>query len=124
MHIVMNSAEDLDISDFNQPGINIESNDPEAHYSALQMFATSLALCTYSVLASYAEQIDVKADKLAVHMQWRYAEQPFRIDHIEMEIDWPELPESRLQAAQRAAAMCTLHNTLAQPPDVITQVNR
>lgn len=124
MRIIMNSAEDLDISDFNRPGINIESRDPEAHYSAMQMFATSLALCTYSVLASYAEQIQVKADNLAVHMQWRYGQQPFRIDHIEMEIDWPELPESRLEAARRAAEMCTLHNTLAQPPELVTRVNR
>ena len=49
MRIIMNSDEDLDITDFTQPGINIESNAPDSHYSALQMFATSLALCTYSV---------------------------------------------------------------------------
>jgi hypothetical protein len=30
------------------------------------------------------------------------------------------LPASRRAAAERAAALCTLHNTLAQPPVVTT----
>jgi uncharacterized OsmC-like protein len=123
MRIIMNSEEDLDIGDFTKPGINIESTAPDTHYSALQMFATSLALCTYSVLASYAEQIDVSSDNVAVHMAWSYAEEPFRIKQIDMEIDWPELPESRQAAARRAAAMCTIHNTLAHPPEITTRVN-
>ena len=123
MRVIMNSDEDMDISDFNSPGINIETKNTDAHYSALQMFATSLALCTYSVLASYAEQINVSSDKIAVHLQWSYEKDPFRITYIEMDIDWAELPSTRLEAARHAAMMCTLHNTLAHPPEFVTRVN-
>ena len=58
-----------------------------------------------------------------MHLAWSYVEDPFRIKKIDMEIDWPELPESRMGAAWRAAAMCTIHNTLAHPPEILTRVN-
>jgi uncharacterized OsmC-like protein len=122
MDVVLNSSEDLEITNFNSNGINITTKDETAYYSALQMFAVSLSLCTYSVLYSYSEQIDAPVDDLSVHIRWSYAEKPFRIDKIDMDIHWPALPESRLEAAQRAASMCTLHHTLEHPPKVITTV--
>lgn len=123
MHVIVNSNEDIDISNFTSPDINIEPRDPDTHCSALQMFATSLALCTCSVLTRYAEQIGVDSNDLAMHIQWSYDEGPFRINYIEMGIDWAELPKSGLAAAGRAASLCTPHHTLAHPPGLITCVN-
>ncbi len=122
MKVLMHSEEDLTLSEVSAPDFEIVSEDPTAHYSAMQMFGTSMALCTWSVLASYGEQVDVDTADLTVRIRWDYVDQPFRIGKIDMDIDWPGLPASRLDAAQRAAAMCTLHNTLHFPPTVDTRV--
>lgn len=123
MKVLLHSSEDLELTEFAEPGFEIEPLDPHANYSALQMFATSLALCTYSVLAGYAEQIDTGAQDISVRVRWSYAEEPFRIGYIDMDVRWPGLPESRVKAAKRAAAQCTLHNTLEHPPEVDTEVH-
>lgn len=123
MRITMNNEQDLIISEFTSPGINISSADTNTQYSALQMFATSMAICTYSVLTSYAEQLDISSDNISIHMHWSYVAAPFRIKHIDVDVKWPELPASRQEAAGRAAAHCTIHNTLAHPPKVVTRVN-
>jgi uncharacterized OsmC-like protein len=123
MNVIMHHNEDLEFTAFDEAGLNIEQHDPEAHYSAMQMFATAMGLCTYSVLAGYAEQSDTPTEQLTVRMRWSYAEHPYRIGQIDMDIQWPELPPSRLEAAQRAATKCTIHNTLEQPPEVVTRVS-
>ena len=123
MHILLHDDSDLTLSQFDEPGFEVEV-DPEihAHYSALQMFATSLGLCTASVLATYGERFDAPVDDLKVRVSWVYAEDPYRVDEIDMAIEWPSLPESRQEAARRAAETCTIHNTLHHPPEVATRI--
>ena len=122
MNVVLNTSEDLELTDFAQPDIRLVQKNPEAEYSAMQMFATSLGLCTYSVLYGYAENIDADPDDMSIRIRWDYVDNPFRIGHIDMDIRWPGLPESRLKAAQRAASHCTLHHTLEHPPKVVTNL--
>lgn len=122
MNIILHSEEQLEFTDFEDPGMDIENRDPRAQYSALQMFATSLAICTYSMLHGYGEQIEADTAGLSMTVAWEYAEQPRRIARIDMQIKWPALPDSRLEAAQRVAAQCPLHETLAHPPQVGTTV--
>ena len=122
MNVIMHHSEDLELTAFDEPGLNVDPQDPEAHFSAIQMFATAMGLCTYSVLAGYAEHSDTPTEQLSVRMRWSYEEHPYRIDKIDMDIQWPDLPESKLAAAQRAATKCTLHNTLEHPPEVTTRV--
>lgn len=123
MHIQMHGESDLTLSGVEAPGFEVEV-DPEvhAHFSALPMFATSLGLCTASVLATYGEQLDVPLEDLRVRVSWTYAEDPYRVDDIDMAITWPSLPESRREAVRRAAEKCTIHNTLHDPPEIETRV--
>jgi uncharacterized OsmC-like protein len=125
MRITLHAESDLTLSHLYEAGQEIlVDDDVEAHYSAMQMFGTSLALCTLSVLAAYAEQLQVGIDELSARIRWDYVEDPFRIGHIEIEVRWPEVPESRLRAVERAAAQCTIHNTLHHPPEITTTVTR
>jgi uncharacterized OsmC-like protein len=123
MNVILHGDEDLEFRDFNEPGLQIKSEKPDYEYSALQMFATSLAICTYSILASYGEQVGVGADEVHMSVKWKYAKDSSRITDIDMDIHWPGLPESRLKAAQRAASLCTLHQTLERPPEIATRVS-
>jgi uncharacterized OsmC-like protein len=124
MKVIMHDEENLEFRQFHHPGLEVEPEKPQLQYSALQMFATSLAICTYSILTSYAEQINASMENLSMSVKWKYSKDPVRVEHVDMDIHWPELPESRLKAAQRAASYCPLHQTLAHPPEVVTHVEK
>lgn len=121
MKVVLKGETDLVLTGFEEPGFEVES-EGHAHFSALEMFHTSLALCTYSVLAAYAEQLEADTVGLEVRVRWEYYEDPYRVGRIEMDVTWPGVPESRIKAAERAARHCTIHNTLHAPPEVLTVV--
>ena len=52
-------------------------------------------------------------------MRWTFADDPHRVDTMQLTFDWPSLPDNRYAAAARVAEMCTVHSTLHHPP-VIT----
>jgi uncharacterized OsmC-like protein len=122
MQIALKGESDILLRSFEEPDfeIEIDADDEHVHFSALPMFAASLGLCTASVLGEYARQLEISVEELEVRVRWSYDEDPFRVDSIDMEISWPELPESRRKAAERAAAQCTIHNTLEHPPEIQT----
>lgn len=125
MKILLHSHEDLTLRDFEAPGFHVETDEgASVPYGALQLFAVSLGLCTASVLMGYGAQLKVLTDGLSVRLRWSLAEKPRRVEALAMDIHWPELPESRLKAAERAAHHCTVHNTLVHPPRLTTTVTR
>ncbi len=120
MKITIHGESDLTLSNLHEPELDIDES--EHHFSAMEMFASSLALCTMSVMAAYAERLEVGIENLTCRMRWTYAEDPYRVSQIDMELVWPEVPESRLEAVKRAAKQCTIHNTLHHPPEIRTEV--
>lgn len=124
MRVLLHGPQDLTLTDFEVPEFQVVPETEEVHFSAMEMFATSIALCTYSVLVSYAEQAAADTTGLSVRMRWAYHEDPYRIGDIQMDISWPGLPGNRLQAAERAAEQCTLHHTLQVPPEFETRVHQ
>lgn len=124
MKITLHHATDISVSQLHEAGFDIDSQDPEAQFGAIHMCVASLAWCTYSVLASYGQRIDAGVEDMRIRLQWRFVERPHRIGHIDMVIHWPQVPESRLDAAMRAAAMCTLHNTMMHGLEIDTSIER
>lgn len=102
--------------------MTIEADSPEMQYSPFHMLASSLATCTFSVLASWGTNAKLPVDDLAVEVGWSFVEDPHRVGSMSIDIDWPSLPEARRTAAQRVAALCTVKKTLEQPPQVGTTV--
>jgi uncharacterized OsmC-like protein len=100
--------------------LTIEADDPQRSYSPFHMLASSLATCVYSVLHSWGENADIPSDDLAIEVSWTFAEDPYRVGSLMMELDWPSLPEKRRKAAERAAHLCTIHSTLSHPPEITT----
>lgn len=122
--IVLHNDTELSVSRLHEPGFDIDSSDSDLALGALQLCIVSLAWCTYSLLASYGQRIDAPADEISLRLRWRYAERPHRVAHVDMAIHWPQIPESRLDAAMRAAASCTVHNTLQHGLEIETQIER
>jgi uncharacterized OsmC-like protein len=102
--------------------LTIEAESPEHQYSPFHMLASGLATCVWSVLASWSEQAKLSATDLAIRVEWIFAENPHRVGRIALAIEWPSLPENRRAAAQRAAALCTVHATLSHPPEIAVEV--
>ena len=102
--------------------LSVEADSAEMTYSPGHMLASSLAVCTYSVLQSWATNADIPAADLAVEVGFGYVEKPHRIGKMEFALDWPSLPAERGEAARRAAGLCPIHRTLHAPPEVTTVV--
>lgn len=106
-----------------KPGpMTIEADSPEMQYSPFHMLASSLATCTFSVLASWGTNAKLPIDDLAVEVAWSFVEDPHRVGAMTIDVDWPSLPEARRAAAVRAAGLCTVKKTLEQPPEVAVDV--
>lgn len=102
--------------------LTIEAADPHRSYSPFHMLASSLATCVYSVLHSWAGNADIPSEDLAIEVEWSFAEDPYRVGSLTVELDWPSLPEQRRRAAERASHLCTVHSTLSHPPEITTAV--
>ena len=102
-----------------EPGaMTIEAQSIEQQYSPFHMLGSSLAFCTFSVLYSWATHVKLPVDDLTLDVSWEFAEDPHRVGTIALSFDWPSLPAKRINAAKRAAELCTIHATLMHSPQV------
>jgi uncharacterized OsmC-like protein len=96
------------------PGmLTIEADSADRQYSPFHMLGSSLASCTFSVLASWATHANIPIDDLVIEVSWTFAEQPHRVDAMKLTFRWKSLPPNRLAAAKRAATLCPVHATLS-----------
>lgn len=102
--------------------LTIEAESADHTYSPFHMLASSLAVCTQSVLASWASNARISADDIAIEVSWSFAENPHRVGDLKLEFEWPSLPPARVEAAKRVAALCTVHATLQHPPSISTEL--
>ena len=123
MRIHIRSETEVDLSQLHEAGFEVSSEESAPAFGAMQMFAAAVAMCTHAVLASYGQRCGAPADGIRIRVRWRYAERPKRIESLDMDVRWPQLPDSRLDAATRAAHQCTLHNTLGHGVEVSTLVD-
>lgn len=98
--------------------MTIEAMTAEQSYSPFHMLASSLAYCTFSVIYSWAVHAGLDAEDLAIEVRWTFADDPHRVDGMDLSFSWPSLPPARLDAARRVAEMCTVHATLHHPPAI------
>lgn len=102
--------------------LSVEAESAETTYSPFHMLASGLAVCTYSVLASWGTNAKLGVEDLAIEVGWGFADEPHRVGEMDMVIDWPSLPENRREAARRAANLCTIKKTLEIPPALRVEV--
>ena len=98
--------------------LTIEAATAEMTYSPFHMLASALASCTFSVLHSWATHAKLSVDDLSLEVHWQFGEDPHRVSDMTVIFDWPSLPAGRLAAAKRVAALCTVHATLTEPPQL------
>ena len=105
------------------PGpMTIEAESADQQYSPFHMLASSLAFCTYSVLASWASNAKLDSTDIVVEVAWKFAEDPHRVGEMDMNVSWPSLPAARQAAANRVTTLCAVHATLSHSPTINTNV--
>ena len=106
------------------PGpMTIEALSAEQSYSPFHMLASGLATCTFSVMHAWATHASLDIDDLAVEVRWTFAEDPHRVERMNVTFEWPSLPAKRYAAARRVAEMCTIHATLLHPPTITVELS-
>jgi uncharacterized OsmC-like protein len=99
--------------------LTVEAVDAAQEYSPFHMLASSLAVCTFSVMESWATHTRQRVDDLAINVQWRFSsDEPKRVSELQLTYEWPSLPAKKAGAAQRVAELCTIHATLTHPPGI------
>ncbi len=96
----------------------IEAESPEQSYSPYHMLVSGLGACTWYVLQSWGANAGITSNDLTIDVTWSFAESPHRVANIDLQFQWPSLPESRMEAAKRAAAQCPVHHTLNHAPQI------
>jgi len=117
LQITLTSEESVRLEPTSGP-MTIEAPTADRLYSPFHMLGSSLAFCTYSILASWASNAGIGTDSLVVDVAWSFGEKPHRVTDLRVAFSWPELPASRRAAAQRVAELCTVHATLTHPPAI------
>jgi uncharacterized OsmC-like protein len=102
--------------------LTVEAERADQPYSPFHMLGSSLALCEYSVLASWASHAKLSADDLAVEVRWTVDAASHQVSAMALTLAWPSLPEARREAARRATTICPIHRTLAHPPAITVEV--
>lgn len=117
MKIILLTDESIRLEPDTGP-MTIEALTPEQSYSPFHMLASGLAFCTFSVLYSWATHAGLDADDLTIDVRWSFADDPHRVDAIDLDFTWPSLDARRINAARRVAELCTIHATLTHPPRI------
>lgn len=105
------------------PGpMTIEAPSADRSYSPFHMLGSSLAVCTHSILASWAAHAGIPTDDLVLDVAWEFAEDPHRMGEIRLALVWPTLPPARRATAERVARLCPIHATLGHAPAVTIAV--
>jgi uncharacterized OsmC-like protein len=121
MKITLLSDESL----YLEPGpdmLTIEAPTAERSYSPFHMVASGLALCTMSILQSWASNAKIDTGDLRVEVRWSFAEKPHRVSDYRVRVLWPSLPEARRATAERVAGLCPVKLTLQTPPSFVTEI--
>ena len=83
-----------------------------------EMFVASLAACVGFYAERFLRRNGVAADQLSVTCDYSWAEGPHRVGGIDLTVVAPGLGPDRMEAFKRVIGHCTVHNTLANPPEV------
>ena len=122
MNIHLANATEVHLTHLGDETLIVTKKNEALTYSAIAMWVTALGRCTYAVLDHYALRLELDPDEIKEVLTWNFSHDPTTIKQINLTITWPNLPENRRKAVERAAHKCTIHNTIKTCVDITVQV--
>ena len=96
-----------------------EDGGSDAGMTPVELFIASLSTCVGYFVGRYCARHHIATDRLAIDVDWDYAEQPHRVGEIRLRLILPtDLTEEQQQALLKVAQGCTVHRSLTIPPNV------
>ena len=120
MKILLTSAESLRVEPTSGP-LTIEAPTADMSYGPFHMLGSSLAMCIFSVLQSWATNRNFGVDDLRIDVSWSFVEKPHRVGSMKVKLEWPSLAADMWPRALRVANLCGVHNTLTHPPEIVVE---
>ena len=112
MNIEVLARTELRLTRLDLDDLNINLADQTLKYSAIAMFVSSLARCSFAVLDHYAMRMEATTENIAIELAWNFTNDNKRIYQINMHIYWSELADNRIKPVERASHKCMISNTI------------
>nr|MBI3613241.1 OsmC family protein [Nitrospirota bacterium] len=97
----------------------IEDGGTDEGMSPVELFIGSLAGCVGYFVARYCARHAIPAEGFTIEADWSMAEQPHRVGSVKMRLRLPaRLTQAQQERLLKVAHGCTVHQSLAVPPDV------
>ena len=87
------------------------------------LFLASLATCAGFYALRFCQKRDLPTEGLRIVQSWQREEGSKRLARITLQIEPPVgFPDKYVQALVRSAEQCAVKKTLADPPEIVTEV--
>jgi putative redox protein len=97
----------------------IEDGGSDLAPTPVELFVASLASCVAHYARGYLSRHDLPTEGLSVTATFTMADRPARVGEVTVSVTVPDgVPEERRAALLAVASHCTVHNSLAQAPEV------
>jgi putative redox protein len=96
----------------------VEDGGVDSAPTPTELFLASLAACVAFYAERFLRRHNLGTEGLRVGCTYAWAENPHRVGEIELTVDAPGVPAAKREAFTRVIEHCTVHNTLAHPPEV------
>src|SRR5438309_1638709 len=96
-----------------------EDGGNDAGMSPVELFVGSLAACVGYFVGRYCARHQIPTEGFTIDVGWSMAEQPHRVGTVELRINLATtLTSEQRERLLKVAHGCTVHQSLAFPPDV------
>jgi putative redox protein len=97
----------------------IDDGGEDSAPTPTELFVASLASCVGFYARRFLHRHGLPTEGLAVEAHYEMGSRPARVSAITLVVRVPEgVPDERRDALLAVASHCTVHNTLADPPNV------
>ncbi len=91
--------------------------------SPYHLLAGSLASCIVLLIQPWAERSGIDPGPVIISVGWEHAgDRDNRVKHMDVNLSWPGLPDSRKPVVQRLAEACPIHATLVSGTVITSSV--
>ncbi len=104
-------------------GEGFEITSKDVSISPYHLLAGSLASCIALLVVPWAERSGIALEPATISISWEHAEDgDNRVKHMDVDLRWPGLPESRKVVVERLAEACPIHATLISGTEISGRV--
>jgi len=120
MNLVLESEEKIRLE---MAGVGFAITSEDVAVSPYHLLAGSLASCIALVIQAWAERSGFDVEPVLISVGWeRAGNRDNRVKHMDVQLRWPGLPESRKPVVQRLAGACPIHATLVSGTEISSSV--